>query len=189
MSTFEQKSPTIEDPFYEKIFVGEILEAKAAVKEKTSQVFKSISSMVDLLEEKLQEALKQKSDNPDEMLLKSSKDHVSDQIITQGQMQMAKISSLTDLTFDETNIAINFLPGKRRMPESPSLVVLKENPYRGIDSSMKNPGRLQFIKPKLEFLIVTHVWYEACTSLDDQHVQRKDALQPATRGKTAGPGY
>ena len=66
MSTFEQKSPTIEDPFYEKIFVGEILEAKAAVKEKTSQVFKSISSMVDLLEEKLQEALKQKSDNPDD---------------------------------------------------------------------------------------------------------------------------
>ena len=155
MSTFEQKSPTIEDPFYEKIFVGEILEAKAAVKEKTSQVFKSISSMVDLLEEKLQEALKQKSDNPDEMLLKSSKDHVSDQIITQGQMQMAKISSLTDLTFDETNIAINFLPGKRRMAESPSLVVLKENPYRGIDSSMKNPGRLQSTKLRSSLILCT----------------------------------
>ena len=38
MGTFQQRPPTIEDPFYEKIFVGEILEARAAVKEKTTQI-------------------------------------------------------------------------------------------------------------------------------------------------------
>ena len=142
MGTFEQRPPAIEDPFYEKIFVGEILEAKAAVKEKTTQILNSLSKIVDKLEEKLQETFKQKSDNFEELLLKSSQDHTPDKIVTQGQMQMVKISGSTSLTFAETNIAINFSFGQKRISESPSLVIMKENPYRGVDSSMTNPGKL-----------------------------------------------
>ena len=142
MGTFEQRPPTIEDPFYEKIFVGEILEAKAAVKEKTTQILNSLSKIVDKLEEKLQETFKQKSDNFEELLLKSSQDHTPDKIVTKGQMQMVKISGSTSLTFVETNIAINFSFGQKRISESPSLVIMKENPYRGVDASMANPGRL-----------------------------------------------
>ena len=57
VATFEQRPPAIQDPFYEKIFVGEILEAKAAAKEKTTQIFQSLSKIVNTLEEKLQEKI------------------------------------------------------------------------------------------------------------------------------------